>query len=734
MLKIPSRLFKILWVNVALLTACPEQVAQEFDAVLTIQNRKPSRIVDEITDPKERKALLALYGEGKARRRAELAESFVATYSRSWFLAQAHELAARAYIDLGDYQRALEHARISLKLLPENPLLLVLVANVQALHGLTAEAKESAGAALEYMDRFARPSAIPERKWPALERQLRASSYFAIARATVSEALALQPGATRTELLEHAEKLLSTAQALNPEDSETACLRGLSFWSLGRLEEAGRSFAAAYRLGGARAQATEYLRKIYQTSNRDPRTTFEAFLKREAAESRGPRDPVPSAPQPHQVLLYAGSEQCRKCHLRQHEAWEKTGMARMLRPYRSEDVIGDFEQKNEFYAGDEIRLRGDQVEVVPGKDRFLFARMLIDRGRHYFEIRQSSGRWTRYPVDYVIGHKWQQAYATQLANGQIHVFPVQYNALHKRWLNFWKLIDPPESERADTRSWETLSPATSYHANCAVCHTSQLKNRKGRGFEADNVEFQEPGINCEACHGPSARHAAAMAEGKPSEKESLDPPVDFGKISSQDYVGICAQCHMQSAVREPGPRGELNYSGEQGTFFKRNKSRPLAEFSRKAFYKDGRLRETTFIVEALMRSACFKKGNAHCGHCHHPHGKDSSTGQASLKFAHQPDQMCLQCHTAYATKIEAHTRHPAQSEGSRCVSCHMPRIMHSLLFKARTHEIDNVPDTEMTERFGQEESPNACLICHRDKDTRWLRQQPGTNRTSLRRE
>ena len=111
MLKIPSRLFKILWVNVALLTACPEQVAQEFDAVLTIQNRKPSRIVDEITDPKERKALLALYGEGKARRRAELAESFVATYSRSWFLAQAHELAARAYIDLGDYQRALEHAR-----------------------------------------------------------------------------------------------------------------------------------------------------------------------------------------------------------------------------------------------------------------------------------------------------------------------------------------------------------------------------------------------------------------------------------------------------------------------------------------------------------------------------------------------------------------------------------------------------------------------------------------------
>jgi len=29
--------------------------------------------------------------------------------------------------------------------------------------------------------------------------------------------------------------------------------------------------------------------------------------------------------------------------------------------------------------------------------------------------------------------------------------------------------------------------------------------------------------------------------------------------------------------------------------------------------------------------------------------------------------------------------------------------MHSLLFKARTHEIDDIPDVEMTARFGKEE-------------------------------
>jgi hypothetical protein len=52
----------------------------------------------------------------------------------------------------------------------------------------------------------------------------------------------------------------------------------------------------------------------------------------------------------------------------------------------------------------------------------------------------------------------------------------------------------------------------------------------------------------------------------------------------------------------------------------------------------------------------------------------------------------------------------------------MPRIMDALLFPARTHEIDDVPDVEMTERFGQADSPNACLVCHKDRDVKWLRE------------
>jgi hypothetical protein len=82
--------------------------------------------------------------------------------------------------------------------------------------------------------------------------------------------------------------------------------------------------------------------------------------------------------------------------------------------------------------------------------------------------------------------------------------------------------------------------------------------------------------------------------------------------------------------------------------------------------------------------------------------------------------MGVQCHTAIGERRERHTRHTPGTEASRCVSCHMPKIMDALLFPARSHEIDEVPDAEMTARFGHEDSPNACLMCHTDRDVEWL--------------
>jgi predicted CXXCH cytochrome family protein len=107
--------------------------------------------------------------------------------------------------------------------------------------------------------------------------------------------------------------------------------------------------------------------------------------------------------------------------------------------------------------------------------------------------------------------------------------------------------------------------------------------------------------------------------------------------------------------------------------------------------------------------------------CHDPHPPDPAANPTSLRFGPDADEMCVQCHTSLRESPSHHTRHAAGTEASRCVSCHMPKIAEALLFKARSHEIDDVPDAAMTERFGPADSPNACLSCHGDRDVGWLR-------------
>ncbi|MFN9754605.1 MAG: hypothetical protein ACK55L_04315 [bacterium] len=69
-----------------------------------------------------------------------------------------------------------------------------------------------------------------------------------------------------------------------------------------------------------------------------------------------------------------------------------------------------------------------------------------------------------------------------------------------------------------------------------------------------------------------------------------------------------------------------------------------------AFPADGRFRETTFLVEAFERSACYRKGEAMCTHCHDPH--------------------------------------PAAGAGKGVgVECPMPKRMNALRFPARTRPI-----------------------------------------------
>jgi len=434
-------------------------------------------------------------------------------------------------------------------------------------------------------------------------------------------------------------------------------------------------------------------------------------LEEYARRMSGLREQQPPAPAHRGKEEFSGSASCRPCHQAIYQAWLQTGMAKMLRPRQEAQLLADFTNPREFpdSAGRaEVRIGGND--------------------QPYFEFRTHGGGWRRYPVDYAIGSKWQQAYATSLPDGRFFVFPLQYNALSKEWLNYWRIIDAPNSRRARVSHFPDLSEATSYQRNCAVCHTSQLRLTQPDDSRMERAAFREPGINCEMCHGASARHVADRKAGKVVPHGAAEPPFRFAGLDRVEATLICGQCHRQSALRDLALNGNMNFTNES-PFFARLLSRASAEFSPRAVYKDGRFRETTFIGEAFMRSACFLHGTAQCASCHNPHPANAQTNPVSLKFLEDPDRMCLQCHTSIAGQVSLHTRHPGKSPGSRCTACHMPPIMNGLLFRAASHQISDIPRADLVARYGVEQSPNACLLCHKDKDVNWLKERLGEFRS-----
>ncbi len=675
-----------------------------FSLALLWAQRAPFTFLDMIEDPDEREALLAWHEAEDFSERRRLAEEYARRYPESHFLAQTWEAAAKAAFDLGDHEAALRYARDSLRLWPENRTLLTLSAAIHSEAGNKEEAAWNATLALESLDRFRPPESIPSEEWAAHEPVLRASANLVLGRLIAAEGLAAS-GAERSRKLREAEALFLAAYRVQPGDSRTAYLLGLTQVAQSKIDEAAVAYASAYRTGGPFAsKARDQLLKICEVRG----WAFETLLdKLESVDSAPEETDEPAKEENAPLAKYAGSEVCRSCHERHYDGWAGTGHARMFRPYKFENVSGDFEDQT--YK--------DATETV-------VARMIHDDENHYFRIRGSDGRWNRYRVDYTIGSKWQQTYATRLPNGIIHAFPLQYNMLQKRWVAFWRDIDPPGTARGEATNFPRMSADTAYLSNCGPCHTSQLGSRDPGSNELIDLTFREGGVNCEMCHGPSQRHVLSMLKGRPEDGIPLEI-LQHTKLSSRERVAICAQCHLQSAWREMGPHGEMNYqaSPNHENFYVSYRSSSYSDFARRAFHKDGRFRVVSFVVESFIRSKCYLKGDADCGFCHEHHPDDPASNDRGLKYLDDPDQMCLQCHPGYRERLEAHTRHKAASDGSRCTGCHMPKIMNTVLFKTMTHKLDDIPDAELTARFGPVDSPNACLICHPDESIDWLQDQ-----------
>lgn len=151
--------------------------------------------------------------------------------------------------------------------------------------------------------------------------------------------------------------------------------------------------------------------------------------------------------------------------------------------------------------------------------------------------------------------------------------------------------------------------------HCFRCHsTGWLDTSVG------TIRPQEPGVHCEACHGPGNNHARTA-----NPKLIRNP----GKLSSVQLNDLCGNCH-----RMPPPKGvaiDWNVSWNI-------RHQPVY----------------------LSQSACFRHSNGalSCISCHKPH----EALQRDLAYY---NKVCESCHEG---------AHAQEAGRSNCVDCHMPLV------------------------------------------------------------
>ena len=336
---------------------------------------------------------------------------------------------------------------------------------------------------------------------------------------------------------------------------------------------------------------------------------------------------------------YAGSSSCAKCHAMIYEAYRQSG-----HPYKIQK-IEDGEPPT-FPIGTSLIA----LEPPAGMD------------------------WR--DISYVIGgYGWKarfmdnEGYVLTGNEDRQYNLPNERLGLRGGWTGY-------DADKAPRKPY-----------NCGGCHTTGWRETGKDGPHQDGLPgihgtWAEPGVTCEACHGPGAAHVDKPARVRLSIKPN------------------CGDCHVRGDVKMIDASGGLVRHHEQ--------------------YED------------LLASPHRKKG---CLVCHDPHastkfGRGGFKGQTAT---------CIECHESDVEVVLAPEPHRV------CINCHMPFAGKSAVaieinykdgvvpkgdIRSHIHRIDVDPTWNMFTDDGKfvrtDRKDRAyltldftCLSCHTSKDMAW---------------
>jgi tetratricopeptide (TPR) repeat protein len=412
-----------------------------------------------------------------------------------------------------------------------------------------------------------------------------------------------------------------------------------------------------------------------------------------------------------QTNLWAGSRSCRDCHEKFYQLWSTSYHGLAMQPYTAELA--------------RTKLTPQKTEITAGKYRF---RADIENS---VVIERTSQGEQKYPIVQVMGGKNVFYFLTPLERGLLQVLPVAYDMRRKEWYDTTASAMRHFGDRRDEALYWKERPLT-FNTSCFACHVSQLSKNYDLKSDSYQTKWAEPGINCETCHGPSAGHAQMFRELRGVSPESKVPspesagggvghpapgsglktrdsglnaaaPADLkliqiSKLTIEQRNATCAPCHAKMSPVTmnftPGDRYFDHFD--------------LVGFEHPDFYPDGRDLGENYTYTGWRVSPCAKSGQLDCIHCH------TSSGRYRFSEAAKANDACLPCHKDRVEHAAAHTHHDAGTTGNECISCHMP--MTEFARMRRTDHSMRPPTPATTLLYN---SPNACNICHTNKDATW---------------
>jgi tetratricopeptide (TPR) repeat protein len=378
----------------------------------------------------------------------------------------------------------------------------------------------------------------------------------------------------------------------------------------------------------------------------------------------------------------AGTQSCRKCHERFYTLWSTSHHGTAMQA-----VTADFVREKLTPPTADVTVRGVSYRAV------------LDDGKAPYVRARGPGGEGRHPIVHAMGGKNVYYFLTPLERGRLQVLPVAYDVHKRAWYDTAASgMRHFEGVREQEVHWTDRE--FTFNTSCHGCHVSQMATNFDLASDTYRTTWAEPGINCETCHGPASRHVALMDARNPG--DALPEDVGLVKLGAGATVAqnnaACASCHAKATFLTAAFAPGESFFDHFG----------LVTLEHPDYYPDGRDLGENYTQTSWLMSACAKGGELSCLHCH------TSSGRNRFAAPGAANQACLPCHKPLVDDPTAHSRHAAGTKGNECVSCHMPTTRFAAM--SRSDHSMRPPAPAASLRF---KSPNACNLCHAEKDAAW---------------